>query len=116
MKKFLFLMLSAAVAVSASAGINGAKISKKVAKIEGKSKTEQVARVAKSGVVATPAPKFRTPAKVDIPAGMVAVTLTAVIWDGRYLDGSLFFSSKGIFKECTVEPCAGRTVFPGNLI
>jgi len=77
MKKFLFLMLSAAVAVSASAGINGAKISKKVAKIEGKSKTEQVARVAKSGVVATPAPKFRAPAKVDIPAGMVAVTLTA---------------------------------------
>ena len=70
-------MLSAAVAVSASAGINGAKISKKVAKIEGKSKTEQVARVAKSGVVATPAPKFRAPAKVDIPAGMVAVTLTA---------------------------------------
>ncbi len=77
MKKFLFLMLSAAVAVSASAGINGAKISKKVAKIEGKSKTEQVARVAKSGVVATPAPKFRAPAKVEIPAGMVAVTLTA---------------------------------------
>ena len=70
-------MLSAAVAVSASAGINGAKISKKVAKIEGKSKTEQVARVAKSGVVATPAPKFRAPAKVEIPAGMVAVTLTA---------------------------------------
>ena len=76
MKKFLFLMLSAAVAVSASAGI-GTKISKKAVKHEVKSKTEQVARVAKSGVVATPAPKFRAPAKVEIPAGMVAVTLTA---------------------------------------
>ena len=70
-------MLSAAVAVSASAGINGAKISKNVGKIEGKTKTEQVARVAKSDVVSTPAPKFRAPAKVDIPTGYVAITLAA---------------------------------------
>ena len=68
MKKLLFLLLGAAVAVSASAGIHGTKISKKATMFEGKSKTEQVVRVAKGDVVSTPAPKLRS-TRVDIPAG-----------------------------------------------
>ena len=77
MKKLLFLLLSAAVAVSASAGIT-TSIDKKVAKMDrSKSKTEQVVRVANGDVVSTPAPQFRAPAKVDIPEGYCAVTLAA---------------------------------------
>lgn len=78
MKKLLFLLLSAAVAVSASAGIKGAKINQsKMAPYSTASKTEQVVRKANGAVVSTPAPAvLRAPSKADIPEGYAMITLT----------------------------------------
>lgn len=74
MKKLLFLMLSAAVAVSASAGVR-TSMTPQIAK--GNAKANVEARTATGKIVSTPAVMFKAPAKVDVPEGMAAVTLTA---------------------------------------
>ena len=74
MKKLLFLLLSAAVAVSASAGVR-TSITPQIAK--GNAKANVEARTATGKIVSTPAVMFKAPAKVDVPEGMAAVTLTA---------------------------------------
>ena len=74
MKKLLFLLLSAAVAVSASAGVR-TSITPQIAKGHAKANVE--ARTATGKIVSTPAVMFKAPAKVDVPEGMAAVTLTA---------------------------------------
>ena len=73
MKKLLFLMLSAAVAVSASAGVR-TSMTPQIAK--GNAKANVEARTATGKIVSTPAVMFKAPAKVDVPEGMAAVTLT----------------------------------------
>lgn len=67
-------MLSAAVAVSASAGVR-TSMTPQIAK--GNSKANVEARTATGKIVSTPAVMFKAPAKVDVPEGMAAVTLTA---------------------------------------
>ena len=83
MKKLLFLLLSFAVAVSASAGVDQARTVRKVMpKVQ--PKTTLVEKSAKhANVVSTSKPMtFKAPAKVDIPAGYVAVTLEAHdVWE-----------------------------------
>ena len=80
MKKLLFLLLSFAVAVSASAGVDQARTVRKVMpKVQ--PKTTLVEKSAKHASVVNPSKPmtttFRAPAKVDIPAGYVAITLEA---------------------------------------
>ena len=67
-------MLSAAVAVSASAGVR-TSMTPQIAK--GNAKANVEARTATGKIVSTPAVMFKAPAKVDVPEGMAAVTLTA---------------------------------------
>ena len=75
MKKFLFLLLGMAVAVSASAGINKAPLQKKVADSP-KAKVEQLVRKAAPNTVSTPF--YGTiNTREDIPEGYARVTLTA---------------------------------------
>lgn len=80
MKKLLFLLLSLAVAVSASAGVDQARtVRKLMPKVQ--AKTSYVEKTAKKASVVNPSrpmtASFRAPAKVDIPAGYVAITLEA---------------------------------------
>ena len=76
MKKFLFLMLGLAVAVSASAGVNRAPLSKNIAKYKGdQAKVEQVVRKAAPGTVSTPF--FASITRADVPEGYAQVTLAA---------------------------------------
>ena len=77
MKKLLFLVLSMAVAVSASAGVTASKIQKNSMAPTKQSVMVQQERHANGPIFSTPAPKFKAPAKADIPAGMAMVTLTA---------------------------------------
>ena len=82
MKKLLFLLLSLAVAVSASAGVDQARtVRKLMPKVQ--AKTSYVEKTAKQASVVNPSrpmtASFRVPAKVDIPAGYVAITLSAGI-------------------------------------
>jgi hypothetical protein len=75
MKKFLFLLLGIAVAVSASAGINKAPLQKKVADSP-KAKVEQLVRKAAPNTVSTPF--YGTiNTREDIPEGYARVTLAA---------------------------------------
>ncbi len=75
MKKFLFLLLGMAVAVSASAGINKAPLQKKVADSP-KAKVEQLVRKAAPNTVSTPF--YGTiNTREDIPEGYARVTLAA---------------------------------------
>ena len=84
MKKLLFLLLSAAVAVSASAGITKSSIQKKISDSP-KAKVEQVARKAAPGIVGTPYTGVLRATRADVPAGYAQVTLTAGdVWE----DGS----------------------------
>ena len=81
MKKFLFLLLCAVVAVSASANLTGTKIKKAVVAKE-RTAIEQQCRTVK-GVVPTTLPiKFMNPAKDDVPEGYASVTLEAhQVWN-----------------------------------
>ncbi len=77
MKKLLFLLLSAAVAVSASAGV-ARTIDKKVVKnSKATTKVEQVVKTAYGPVASKPAPMLKAPVRIDIPEGYCAVTLAA---------------------------------------
>jgi hypothetical protein len=76
MKKFLFLMLSVAVAATASAGINRTALQTKVAKMS-TAKVEQVARIAAPGTVSTPFTGKMMGMREDVPEGYAMVTLTA---------------------------------------
>ena len=78
MKKFLFLMLSFAVAVSASAGVTKNALQKKVTKFDGnQTKIEQVVRKAAPGTVSTPYTGVVNNLRDDVPEGYAMVTLTA---------------------------------------
>ena len=80
MKKFLFLMLCAAVAVSASANLNGTKIKKTVVAQRGA--IEQQYRTAKVVVPTAQPIKFKAPAKADVPEGYASITLEAhQVWN-----------------------------------
>ena len=83
MKKFLFLLLGMAVAVSASAGINKAPLQKKVGTLYGnKAKVEQVARKAAPGTVGTLYTGVLRATRADVPEGYAQVTLTAGdVWE-----------------------------------
>ena len=76
MKKFLFLMLSVAVAATASAGINRTALQTKVAKMS-TAKVEQVARIAAPGTVSTPFTGKMMGMREEVPEGYAMVTLTA---------------------------------------
>ena len=76
MKKFLFLMLSVAVAATASAGINRTALQTKVAKMS-TAKVEQVARIAAPGTVSTPFTGKMMGMREEVPEGYAKVTLTA---------------------------------------
>ena len=70
-------MLSAAVAVSASAGV-ARTIDKKVVKnSKATTKVEQVVKTAYGPVASKPAPMLKAPVRIDIPEGYCAVTLAA---------------------------------------
>jgi len=86
MKKLLFLLLSVAVAVSASAGITKSSLQAKVAKYNGnKAKIEQVVRKATPNTVSTPFTGKFMGLRADVPEGYAQVTLAAGdVWD----DGS----------------------------
>ena len=82
MKKFLFLLLGMAVAVSASAGITKSQLQSKVSKqATSKAKVELNAKY--TNVLSTAKPiAFRAPAKADVPEGYAQVTLEAhQVWN-----------------------------------
>ncbi|MBQ9555684.1 MAG: DUF2436 domain-containing protein [Muribaculaceae bacterium] len=87
MNRLSFLLLSAAVAVSASAGITKTAIQNKVAKYSNnKAKVGQLVRKAAPGTVSSPyMVKKATALRTDVPEGYAMVTLTAGdVWE----DGS----------------------------
>ena len=83
MKKFLFLLLGMAVAVSASAGVSKTSLQNKVAKFNSsKVKTEQVVRKAAPGTVGTPYTGAINTLRGDVPEGYAMVTLVAGdVWE-----------------------------------
>ena len=85
MKKLLFLLLSAAVALGASAGIDQARtVSKVMPKAQAKKGlvSQNVKHTDFVTSLAQPARAFKAPAKVDIPEGYCAITLEAhQVWN-----------------------------------
>ena len=83
MKKFLFLLLGLAVAVSASAGITKGAIQKNVAKYDRNTvKVVQDAKLTKVTNATAKPITFKAPAKADVPEGYALVILEAhQVWN-----------------------------------
>ena len=77
MRKLLFLLLSTAVAVSASAGITKSALQQKVVKMSDTKSVEQLVRKAAPGTVSTPYTAVLRATPVDVPEGYAQVKLTA---------------------------------------
>ena len=115
MRKLLFLVLCAAVAVSASANLTGTKIKKTFVAKE-RTAVEQQCRTVK-GVVPTTLPiKFMNPAKDDVPEGYAAVTLEAhQVWGENDNSGyQMLLDADATAYGVEFEEVGGSGTFTGD--
>ena len=112
MKKFLFLLLGMAVAVSASAGITKSQLQSKVSK---QAKVELNAKYANVTPTVKPI-AFRAPAKADVPEGYAQVTLEAHdVWEDFDDSGyQMLLDADATAYGVEFEAVGGSGTFTGN--